>query len=330
MTTKKSTSAAAARRAAKEATPGQRGAPAELPPEVEERIVGYRPKKIDPGVWDTVRLVVVEIVVRSEPSSPAHAQHRMLPVARLAAWAHGQGVALEPAVLLSERVVEEWARRSIANGEKPATIATFRSILRRITAAITTPTPSVTATIGRSTGPNPYNAEEDLALRRAVTGQRTPVYRATGCVLYGLARGAGLNAAGIRALRRSGVVDHGDAGIEVRVEGRSLWVLDSHLDVVRLGLSTSPSTDYLAGGRDGQRRNIAEYISRFTVPDGTPHLNIGRCRSTWILDHLRRGTPTKVLADALGTRSLNQIGVLLSHVDSPDPDTTAQALRGVR
>jgi hypothetical protein len=159
-------------------------------------------------------------------------------------------------------------------------------------------------------------------------GQRTPVYRSAGCLLYGLARGAGLNAAAIRRARRDDVIDHGEGGIELLVGGRSLWVLDSHLDVIRLGLETNTSTGYLLSGRNGQRRNIAEYVSRFTVPTGTPHLKIGRCRSTWILDHLRRGTPIKVLADALGTRSLSQIEALLAHVDSPVPDLAARALRG--
>jgi len=301
-----------------------------LPADVSARIDGYAPKFLDNTEWNKIRRVVIDAVTRSVPASPDAAQHRMLPAAKFVAWAHAEGVALEPAELLwTQQMIEEWARRSIADGEKPTSVATFRSILRRIASAVTPAASSVTASIGRSTRPNPYSGAEDLALRRAVTGQRTPVYRATGCLLYGLARGAGLNTAGIRALRRDDVIDHRNDGIEVRVDGRCVWVLGSHTDVVRLGLSTSPSTDYLVGGRDGQRRNIAEYVSRFTVPDGTPHLNVGRCRSTWIVDHLRRGTPTKVLVDALGTKSLSQIEALLPLVGAPDADTTARALRGV-
>jgi len=316
----KPTSAAAARRAARE-TAGAAERPVQLPTDVATRIVKYVPLRIDTAVWAAIRSTVVEIVVSSDPTSPDVAQHRMLPVAKLAAWAHSQGVPLDPATLLSEFVIEEWARQAIASGEPKSSTATYRSILRKVAATAGTPSVKTTATISRSGGAVPYTADEDLALRRAVMGQRTPVYRASGCLLYGLARGAGLNAAAIRQTRRDDVIDHGAGagGIEVHVDGRSLWALDSHLDVIRLGLETSTSTGYLLGGRDGQRRNIAEYVSRFTVPDGTPHLNIGRCRSTWILDHLRRGTPIKVIADALGTRSLNQIEALLTHVDSPDP-----------
>lgn len=291
--------------------------------------MGYRPKKIDPGVWDTVRLVVVEIVVRSEPSSPAHAQHRMLPVARLAAWAHGQGVSLDPAVLLSERVVEEWARQALASGESPKSVATYRSILRTV-ASLVAATPAMvkaTATISRSGGAVPYTAAEDLSLRRAVTGQRTPVYRATGCLLYGLSRGAGLASTGLRSLRVGDVTDTGE-GISIDVAGRTVWVLEEFCDIVRVGLSVDRGDGWLLAGRDGRRRNIGEYIDRFTVPTGTPRLNLARCRATWIVDHLNRGTPITIIQHALGVAGLDAVQRVLPYADNVDPDTCARLLRG--
>lgn len=327
--TKKSTSAAAARRAAKETARNPRAAPSELPPAVAERIVGYRPKTIDPGVWDTVRLVVVEIVVRSEPSSPAHAQHRMLPVARLAAWAHGQGVSLEPAVLLSERVVEEWARQALAAGEPPRSVATYRSILRTVAAVVAPGSgpAKATATISRSSGAVPYTSAEELSLRRAVTGQRTSVYRATGCLLYGLSRGAGLASTDLRSLRGSNVVDEGD-GLRIDVAGRTVWVLEEFCDIVRVGLSVDRGDGWLLAGRDGKRRNIGEYINRFTVPTGTPRLNLARCRATWIVDHLNRGTPITIIQHALGVAGLDAVQRVLPYADSVDPDICARLLRG--
>ncbi|MCB0950254.1 MAG: hypothetical protein KDB44_13455 [Mycobacterium sp.] len=316
------TSPTAARRAARLARRAPE--PVALADDVAQRIASYRPSSIDSVAWTAVRPLVVETVIAAAPPTPDRAQHLMLPAAKLVLWAIDQGVALDRSAVFTETMVEEWARAKLATGTSPRSVATHRSHLR----ALLPSTPSSGPKVGRGNGPNPYDDAEDLALRRAVTGQRSPVYRSTGCLLYGLARGAGLNASAIRQTRRDGVIDHGDGGIEVLVDGRSLWVLNSHLDVIRLGLSTSTETGYLLSGRDGKRRNIAEYISRFTVPDGTPHLNIGRCRDTWILDHLRRGTPIKVLADALSTKSLRKIETLLTHVDSPGPDATARALRG--
>ncbi len=316
------TSPTAARKAARAAS--RAAEPAVLADDVAERIASYTPSSIDPDAWGNIRPLVIETVTAAAPTTPDRAQHLMLPAAKLALWAIDHGVTPERSKVFTPALVEEWARDQLASGTPPHSIATHRSHLR----ALLPSTPPPGPTVGRGTGPNPYDTDEDLALRRAVMGQRTPVYRSTGCLLYGLARGAGLNAAAIRQARRDDIIDHCDGGIEVLVGGRSLWVLDSHLDVLRLGLETNTSTGYLLSGRNGQRRNIAEYVSRFTVPTGTPHLNIGRCRSTWILDHLRRGTPIKVLADALGTKSFGQIGALLDHVDSPDPDATAQALRG--
>lgn len=316
------TSPTAARKAARAASRAPE--PAALAHGVAERIASYTPSSIDPATWTAIRPLVIETVTAAAPPTPDRAQHLMLPAAKLVLWAISQGVAAERASVFTDTMVEEWARAQLAAGASRSSIATHRSQLR----ALLPPTPPSGPTVGRGNGPNPYNANEDLALRRAVTGQRTPVYRSTGCLLYGLARGAGLNAAAIRQTRRDDVTDHGDGGIEIQVDGRSLWVLDSHLDVIRLGLSTSTGTGYLLGGRNGQRRNLAEYVDRFTVPDGTPRLNIGRCRSTWILDHIQRGTPIKVLADAVGTKSLSQIEALLPHVDSPGADANARALRG--
>jgi hypothetical protein len=316
------TSPTAARKAARAASRAPE--PVVLADDVAERIASYTPSSIEPDAWTNIRPLVIETVTAAAPPTPDRAQHLMLPAAKLVVWAIEHGVTPERSKVFTPALVEEWARAQLAAGTPPNSIATHRSHLRALLPTTPPPGPKV----GRGTGTNPYDTDEDLALRRAVMGQRTPVYRSTGCLLYGLARGAGLNAAAIRRARRDDVIDHGEGGIELLVGGRSLWVLDSHLDVIRLGLETNTSTGYLLSGRNGQRRNIAEYVSRFTVPTGTPHLKIGRCRSTWILDHLRRGTPIKVLADALGTRSLSQIEALLAHVDSPVPDLAARALRG--
>ncbi|MCB1256754.1 MAG: hypothetical protein KDB26_06600 [Microthrixaceae bacterium] len=317
----KPTSAAAARRATR-----QKAAPpsAVLAAGVAERISSYTPSSIPGAQWALVRPLVMEVVTAAAPSTPERAKQLMLPAAKLTLWAIGQGVEMDRATVFTSTMVEEWARAQLAAGVSKRTVATHRSQLR----AILPPSPSSAPKVGRGDGPNPYSATEDLALRRAVVGQRTPVYRANGCLLYGLARGAGLNAAAVRQVRRDDVIDHCDGAIEVRVDGRSLWVLDSHVDVVRIGLSSSGSNGYLVGGRDGNRHNITEYVDRFSVPAGTPHLNIGRCRNTWILDHLRRGTPIKVIVDALGFKTLAQVEALLALVDSPDPDVAAQALRG--
>lgn len=324
----KKTSAAAARRAAREATREPRDATPQLPVEVAERIVGYRPKKIDPAVWDAIRPAVIEIVVRSEPASPGHAIHRILPVAKLAAWAHAEGVALEPATLLSERVIEEWARRAIASGEPSSSVATYRSILRTVAAVAAPARAKPTATISRSRGVEPHTADEDLALRRAVTGQRTPVYRATGSLLYGLSRGAGLISADLRKLRGGDVIDSAE-GISVNLGDRTVWVLDEFCDIVRIGLSVDRGDGWLLAGRDGKCRNIGQYIDRFTVPAGTPRLNLSRCRATWVLDHVNRGTPITVIRDTLGVSGLAAVERVLPFAADIADDTRARLLRGM-
>lgn len=324
----KRTSPSAARRAARTAIQDKTTQPVDaLAPKVAEQIVGYKPVRIDPVVWAAVRLTVVEIVVRSMPSSPEHAQHRMLPVARLAAWAHSAGIALDAKTLLSERVVEEWARQAVTSGEPKSSVATYRSVLRTVANAVFPPATDTTATVPRTTGAAPYSAAEDLALRRVVTGQRSAVYRTTGSLLYGLARGAGLSSTDLRSLRVTDVTDLGDA-IRIDVAGRSVWVLEELCDVVRIGLSVDRPGGWLLAGRNGQRRNIGEYIDRFTVPSGTPRLNLFRCRATWILDHLNRGTPVTIVQDALGTSGLTSIERILPYAEPVADDERQRLLRG--
>lgn len=325
----KPTSAAAARRAAKANARNRRDTLREMPVEIAERILSYRPRTIDATVWDAVRPAVVEIVVRSDPSSPDHAQHRMLPVAKLAVWAAGEGISLDASTLLSELVVEEWAKRSIAAGESTGSVATHRSLLRTIATAVLPPSTPTTASIPRRATAEPYTATEDLALRRAVSGQRSAVYRRVGCAIYGLSRGAGLDTGDLGQLRSSDLTDNGDS-IRVDVAGRTVWVLTEFCDIVRLGLPPGGGDDLLLGGDGRRTRNIGGTVDRFTIPSGTPRLSVARCRATWIVDHLNRDTPVGVIRDALGVTGLRPIEAVLPWANTADDTARERLLRGKR
>ena len=106
-------------------------------------------------------------------------------------------------------------------------------------------------------------------------------------------------------------------------------MLDEYCDIVRTGLELRDRDGYLFAKRDGSQRNIGEYIDRFTFPDATPRLNVARCRSTWIVDHLQRGTPIDVIAAALAVTSLDRIRALLAYVEARPADVVAQLLRGL-
>lgn len=322
MSSTKSTSAAAARRAAQEAS----RAPAPvLAAEVERYVASYKPLVIATEDWRRVRRVVIDAVTASGPSTAERAKQLLLPAAKLAVWACSRGVPLERERLFTQPVIEEWARAQIAAGVPEKSVATMRSHLR----AVAGPAPSPTKTISRSPVQVPYTAADELRLRRAVTGQRSPVYRSHGCLIYGLGRGAGLTASDLRTLRDTDVIDHLTGGIEVHLADRSVWVLDSCADVVRTGLPAEPTGAFLVGGTNGSRKNVGEYVDRFTMPKGTPRLVIGRCRTSWLAEHLRLGTPIDVVRDAFGTKSITQLWELLELVDDREPLQVARHLRGI-
>lgn len=296
-----------------------------LPAEVEARIATYTPSNIPAADWSRVRPLVIDAVRRADPASPDRAQHLMLPAAKLALWAERHGVALTADQVFTRDMVDDWSRAELAAGAPKSSVATNRSHLRHLLP----PEPASGGTIGRRTGAQPYTAAEDLAVARSALGQRTPVYRADACLLYGLGRGAGLNSQQIGRATTDDLVDHGgDDGVEIDVGGRAVWVLDEFCGIVRTGVALRERDGYLFAKRDGTRRDIGEYVDRFTIPAGTPRLNVARCRTTWIVDHLRRGTPLRVLQEGLGVKSLAHVEALLTHVEGPDPATVALHLRG--
>ena len=84
MSSTKSTSAAAARRAAQEAS----RAPAPvLAAEVERYVASYKPLVIATEDWRRVRRVVIDAVTASGPSTAERAKQLLLPAAKLAVWA---------------------------------------------------------------------------------------------------------------------------------------------------------------------------------------------------------------------------------------------------
>ena len=317
------TTPAAALRARRDAERAQ--GTIELPAEIEERIEAYVPASLDSSDWAKVRPVVTAAVRRAQPVSADRAQHWLLPAAKLALWADRHGVDLTVEAVFSAEMVDEWAKAELAAGTSKASVATHRSHLRNLLPI----TPTTSATIGRRDVSAPYTRDEDLAVARAAAGQRTVVYRADACLLYGLARGAGLGSQQIKAARTDDVAVHDDGSIEVRCGNHNSWVLDEYCDIVRTGLELRDRDGYLFAKRDGSQRNIGEYIDRFTFPDATPRLNVARCRSTWIVDHLQRGTPIDVIAAALGVTSLDRIRALLAYVEARPADVVAQLLRGL-
>lgn len=322
--TGRTTSRSAALRARRNAERAP-AASAALPAEIEARITSYLPSSIDLDDWSRVRPLVTDAVRRANPASPDRAQHLLLPAAKLALWAERHGVPLTTDRVFTRNVVDEWSRSELDSGAPKSSVATNRSHLRHLLP----PAPTSGGTTGRRHGAQPYTAAEDLAVARSALGQRTRVYRADACLLYGLGRGAGLNSQQVGRTTTGHVTDHGaDDGIEIDVDGRTVWVLDEYCGIVRTGLELRERDGYLFAKRDGTRRDIGEYVDRFTIPKGTPRLNVGRCRATWIVDHLRRGTPLPIIQQALGVTSLSHIEALLTHVEDPDPAAVAQHLRG--
>ena len=295
-------------------------------PAVQSSIESYSPAGIPAAKWQQVRPVVIEAVLRAEPPSLEFARKLLRPAALAAAWAVDQGIATDLDSIFTHAVIDEWTARLLANGVTDGTVATYRSRMRSILGARR---PAVTVKRRRLAAP--YSPDEDRALRRAVTGQRSTGYRSGACLLYGLSRGAGLSSSDLSGLRIGHITPHGDT-FRIDVADRTLWILDTIADVVKVGMALTKRSgdDFAVGSASTAKREVSRAAHRLKLPGGVPALSVSRCRSTWIVDHLNAGTPIPVIAAALGVSSTRFIDDLLEFCQPPADIDRERLLRGIR
>ena len=311
--------------AAAQVAAARRASKPTVDPTVRAAIKGYCPAGIDDTQWQQVRSVVIEAVLGMEPPSVGYAQKLLRQAALLATWAVTQGVAATRQAMFNADVVEAWTAHQLRNGVDERSVATYRSRLRHIVGAHRT-----AVGVKRRKLAAPYSAEDDLALRRAVVGQRTPGIRTSACLLYGLARGAGLSSSDLSELRIGDIHRSGDT-VRIEARGRTLWVLDSVVDVLQIGLELTNRTasEYAVGSKSSAKREVSRAAHRLKLPRGIPALSVSRCRSTWIVDHLNAGTPVPVIAEALGVGSTRFVDDLLEFCETTPAADRQRLLRGI-
>jgi hypothetical protein len=62
--------------------------------------------------------------------------------------------------------------------------------------------------------------------------------------------------------------------------------------------------------------------------DALPRFVVGRLRSTWLLEHLRLGTPLPILMTAAGLTTVRPLEDLLHHLPTASPEVVATHLSG--
>ncbi|WP_276957480.1 hypothetical protein [Ferrimicrobium acidiphilum] len=297
------------------------------------RIESYRPA-FPEKYWEAIE-PFVRALMRDVQQATAHPVDAMLSVvAQYVLWARqAAGLPLDREILLQHEVIEEFISRG-CQGIRANSRATYRSrllLMRKIlfeangirVKPATTPFPAADPA-------SPYTGRDLAALRSWADGQHTASRIRSAKILLALGAGAGLRTEDIVRLSVSDVqVDN--FGVLINVRGRrprSVPVLAEWEEAIKTALDSIPKGKPLFGeGRTSYNKNaVSNFLSRRTGVGLKPSL--ARLRITWIVHHLRVGTPIVPLMQAAGIATLDAFDRYLAYV--PDVGTLAfrVALRG--
>lgn len=292
-------------------------------------VAEYKPQRIDVEDWTAVRPFVVDCIEALGLAAGASSLRTVRVLARLAAWAVGEGMPLDVEVVLDPDTVERFATSGAAVG---VSASTYRSVLRRVGPLLTETAPweERGGGLARRQVAKPYTAVELAELRSDALNQPTAGRIRAARALLALGAGAGLDGRWVAKVRPADV-ERTNGGVLLAVGepvARRVPVLADWEDEV-VDLAARAGAEVLVGGRSQSRNRAGELAASLLVGNGHPRFSASRLRSTWLVAHLALGTRLPELARAAGLRGVTVLSDLLEFVPPLD-DSEAALLRGHR
>ena len=274
-----------------------------------------------PGSWQDVLLGAAVMAPRERERARARSV-----LALLARFAAGQGIPASPRWLLDYDVVEAFCVRGCA-GRAPATRGTYRSVLYQLAVPVHGAAGWRATPFAGAKAPPPYSPGERAELAAIARAQRGPARRAPALAMVVFGIGAGLRSGELAALRGSDisrrgrqVVVHVSAGagrvvpVAARYAGRAA------------GLARAAGGEFVfcPGPADRAYKNFVNAFAARLAAD-LPRMSAGRCRASFICDHLAAGTPLPVLLEVSGIAEPDSLARYARHV--PAMNASKAALR---
>jgi hypothetical protein len=290
----------------------------------------YQPRRIDSATWGVVRPFVAASADRLGLDSGAGAQRVVRVLARLAAWAMGEGLALDVEVVLDPDTVERFVAVGLADDRSRAT---YRATLRRIGPLLTRRAPweARRPSVAHRNVALPYTPTELNGLRSDALAQPTTGRVKAARALLALGAGAGLDGRWVARVA-AGHVSVGDGIVIVRVGepvARAVPVLVDWEDEI-VDLAASAGSDFLVGGRSTSKNRAGALAASLLVACGHPLFSASRLRSTWLVTHLAVGTRLPELARAAGLQGVTVLSDLLPFVAPLEVGEASVMLRGAQ
>jgi integrase len=203
-------------------------------------------------------------------------------------------------------------------GRAAPTRGTYRSVLYLLAGEVHGP-PSCRATpFAGAAAPPPYSRDERAELISVARAQRTPAKRSAALAMVWFGIGAGLRPGELAALRGTDVAAAG-ATVAVHVAGpvpRTVPVTGRYGP--RAGELAREAGDgfvFRPGpAARGYKNFVNGFAGRLTADPAAPRLSMGRCRASFICDHLTAGTPPGELLAITGICEAGSLARYARHV----------------
>ena len=271
---------------------------------VDSDASGFRPVKAA-AYWAELEPVVVSAVTITATRTSRDPKSLYPFATALALWAwQTKGIELTAPKIFRKRVVEEFVHRGM-NDYSRSSRATYRSVLMAIVDAVT-PVSEQPFRIPRSAPTRPYSDAEVAALRSWANHQGSPQRRLDASVLLALGFGAGLATRELLSVR-CGDVHAVTGATNVTVwdgRPRTVPILTAWDGPIREAVAGRDADGWLfRPGRQGVRSaQVTDFLHRGQTTELDVHPV--RMRTTWILNHLRMGTPARDLLRIAGLENL--------------------------
>lgn len=270
---------------------------------------GFQPL-IDDPVWAEVKSFVSHCVGRCSGRTPYSDQDLNIAATKLCAWAwETAGFELDIGLVFRRDVIGNYIA-SGAGEYKPAGRGNLRSqLLRMAEVLLPESTQRRLPPLPASDPTRPYRRTEIQSLRAWADWQSTPARQANARTLLALGLGAGLSAIEIGTLRIQHI--HVDRlGVIVHVQGerpRTVPVLrEWEPDLVARSRQLPEDKWAFRENHTAFYPNlISNFVNRSKATVVRPQAQ--RMRTTWLLTHLKAGTPLPSLLAAAGIESLSAL-----------------------
>jgi integrase len=263
--------------------------------------------------WQDALLAGVPMAARELPRARSV-------LAGLARFAAGQGIAASPEWLLDFDVVEAFCVRGCA-GRASSTRGTYRSVLYLLAAPVHGVAGRRRTPFAGAGAPAPYPAAERAELAAVAAAQRDPARRASALAMVVFGIGAGLRPGELAALRGTDVARAGgQVVVHVSVRGGPApRTVPVHPRYARRALVLARAAGgqfvFCPGPADrGYKNFVNVFAARLAADPAAPRLSAGRCRASFICDHLAAGAPVPVLLEVSGITEPESLARYARHV----------------